>query len=349
MTPASDGARSPRRRRKTARATMTEVAQLAEVSPSTVSLYLRKPAAVSGDTGVRISRAISKLQYVPNLVAGGLAAASSRVVSVIVPSLRNAFFAETVAHLQDALAKEGLQLLIAHSEYSLEQEEMLVRTALSWSPAAIVLTGLEHTRDARRLLLNAASPVFEIWELGDRPIDMAVGFSHFEVGRAAASYLCARGRRRIAFLGARMQADARARQRAAGYSSVMSAHDRPARVFESPEPANPQTGARLLAELLHQDPDVDAVVCSNDHVALGVLFECQRRSVSIPQRLAVIGFGDLPFASQCVPTLTTLRPSGDVIGQRVAQLIIESVRDRDAAMHSRSIDTGFQLIERESA
>lgn len=349
MAIASDRSRSQRRRRSTVRATMTEVAQLAQVSPSTVSLYLRKPAAVSGDAGVRISRAISKLQYVPNLVAVGLAAASSRVVGVIVPSLRNAFFAETVAHLQDSLGREGLQLLLAHSEYSLEQEETLVRTALSWSPAAIVLTGLEHTRDTRRLLLNAAAPVFEIWELGERPIDIAVGFSHVEVGRAAANYLRGRGRRRVAFLGARMQLDARARQRAAGYASVMAAHSAPARVLDSAEPASPQTGAQLLAELLQQDPDVDAVVCSNDHIALGVLFECQRRGLNVPQRLAVVGFGDLPFASQCVPGLTTIRPSGDAIGQRVAQLIVELVRDRDARIPSRCIDTGFQLIERQSA
>lgn len=146
-----------------------------------------------------------------------------------------------------------------------------------------------------------------------------------------------------------MQLDARARQRAAGYSSVMAAHRAPARVLDCAEPASPQTGAQLLAQLLKQDPDVDAVVCSNDHIALGLLFECQRRGVDVPQRLAVVGFGDLPFASQCVPGLTTIRPSGDVIGQRVAQLIVELVRDRDAPIRSRSIDTGFQLIERQSA
>lgn len=340
--------RTPRRRRKTTRATMAEVAQLAQVSPSTVSLYLRNPGAVSNEAGARIARAVAKLQYVPNLVAGGLAAASSRVVSVIVPSLRNAFFAETVAHLQDGLAARGLQLLLAHSEYSLDQEEALVRIALSWSPAAIVLAGLEHSREARSLLLNASMPVFEIWELGERPIDAAVGFSHVDVGRTAVKFLRARGRERIAFLGARMHVDARARQRAAGCSSVINAQDTPVRVLDSPDPPSPQVGATLIAQLLREDPDIDAVVCSNDHLALGVLFECQRRGVAVPGKLAVVGFGDLPFASQCVPPLTTIRPSGDLIGQRVAALIIERLKDRDSQERHR-IDTGFQLIERDSA
>ena len=88
--------------------TMMDVAKLADVSPSTVSLYLRKPDAVSPAAGQDIARAISTLGYVPNLVAGGLAAASSKVVSIIVPSIRNAFFAETVSTLQSELAAEGL-------------------------------------------------------------------------------------------------------------------------------------------------------------------------------------------------------------------------------------------------
>src|SRR5690606_31441291 len=112
--------------------------------------------------GREIARAIQSLGYVPNLVAGGLAAASSRVVSIIVPSIRNAFFAETVSTLQSELVAEGLQVLLGHSEYGLDQEEALVRTALSWAPAAIVLTGLSHSPATRRMLAASDVPVVEM-------------------------------------------------------------------------------------------------------------------------------------------------------------------------------------------
>ena len=72
------------------------------------------------------------------MAAGTPAAASSRAVSVIVPSIRNAFFAETVSTLQAELGKEKIQVLLGHTEYSEREEENLVRAALSWSPAAIV-------------------------------------------------------------------------------------------------------------------------------------------------------------------------------------------------------------------
>lgn len=330
------------------RVTMNEVARLADVSPSTVSLYLRKPAAVTGATGQRIAQAIETLHYVPNLVAGGLAAATSRVVGVIVPSVRNAFFAETVSNLQSALAAEGLQLLLGHSEYSPEQEEALVRTTLSWSPAAIVLAGLEHSRRTRQLLMSAHVPVIEMWELGERPIDMAVGFSHRDVGSAAARHLQAAGCRQIAFLGARLEQDGRARQRAEGYSRVVSERGAVARVLDYPGPASPEVGCKLLGRLLEEVGDVDAVICSNDLVALGVLFESQRRGIAVPNRLSVVGFGDMPFATQCIPPLTTIRPAGGLIGRRVAELILRHMRDGAVPEQERVIDTGFELVERES-
>src|SRR5690606_4433158 len=192
----------PRRRRRAQRVTLREVATLAGVSPSTVSLYVRRPAAVSTVRAQRIAAAIAELGYVPNLMAGGLAAAASRIVSVIVPSIRNASFAETVAALQTALGAEALQVMLGHTEYSEAQEEALVRAALSWAPAAIVLTGLGHSAGTRALIGGSDVPVVEMWELGGEVIDMAVGFSHGEAGAAAARHLVSRGRRNIVFLGA---------------------------------------------------------------------------------------------------------------------------------------------------
>lgn len=336
-----------RKRRKMQRVTMIEVARLADVSPSTVSLFLRKPAAVSAAAGQRIAAAIDQLGYVPNLMAGGLAAASSRVVSVIVPSVRNAFFAETVAALQDALAPAGLQLLLGHTEYDPEQEEKLVWTALSWSPAAIVLTGLAHSRATRRMLLAAAVPVIEMWELGGEPIDMAVGFAHREVGAAMTRYLLGRGHRRIAFLGARMHQDQRAHQRAQGYAAAMAQEgSAPGLVLDHPATASAEVGGQLLAQALEREPALDAVACSNDLIALGVLFECQRRGIAVPERLSIAGFGDLPFAASCVPPLTTIRPSGEAIGRQVARLILQRIASASAA--ERVVNTGFQLVERGS-
>lgn len=346
-----DGGQAPaRRRRKMQRITMTDVARRADVSPSTVSLYLRKPDAVSPEAGRAIAGAIEALGYVPNAVAGGLAAASSRVVSVVIPSLRNAFFAETVTVLQTVLAEAGLHLLIGHTEYSERQEEALVHTALSWAPAAVVLTGLAHGKTTRAMLRGSAVPVVEMWELGDTPpIDMAVGFSHHEVGVTTCNHLLQHGRRRIAFLGARLQDDRRAARRAAGFAAAAAeAGIEDALVLDHPAPATAEAGALLLTRALHQMPGLDAVACSNDLLALGVLFECQRRGIAVPRDLAVIGFGDLGFSASCIPPLTTVRPFGEIIGKEVARLVLDRIADPDGARTPQVVDTGHLLIVRSS-
>ena len=330
---------------------MTDVARAAAVSPSTVSLYLRKPALVSPSVGAAIARAVEELGYVPSFVAGGLAAAGSRVVSIIVPSVRNAFFADTVSTLQDTIEPSGLQLMLGHTEYSLAREEALVRTALSWAPAAIVLAGLEHSRATRRLLLATSVPVLEIWEHSQNPVDTVVGFHHREVGIASAAHLIERKRTRLAFLGARMAEDRRAEQRAAGF--VRHVVDRglakPLLLDDAGSSATSEAGARLFGEALAADPALDGIGCSNDLIALGVLFECQRRGIDVPGRLGVIGFGDLIFSVGCVPPLTTIRPPGGEIGRTVGQLILERLGGAARPMVPRSIDLGFELKVRQSA
>ncbi len=341
--------RLTRKRRKMQRVTMMDVAKLARVSPSTVSLFLRKPEAVSPAAGQDIAWAIDTLGYVPNLVAGGLAAASSKVVSIIVPSIRNALFAETVATLQAELAAEGLQVLLGHTDYREGQEEALVRTALSWAPAAIVLTGLSHSRGTSKLLKAGRAPVVEMWELGGEPLDMAVGFFHPQVGASAATHLLAKGRRRLAFVGARMHEDHCAAQRARGFEEASSVGGAAVcEIVNHPGAATVDAGALLLNRALQQIPDLDGIACSNDLIALGVLFECQRRSIAIPEHIALIGFGDLDFSASCVPSLTTIRPSGGLIGKEVARLILTSINGAHPEGARRIIDTGHVLIERRS-
>lgn len=343
-----DVERHPRRRRKMQSVTMMHVAEQAQVSPSTVSLYLRRPEAVSASAGSAIAHAIEKLNYVPNLVAGGLAAASSRAVSIIVPSVRNAFFAETVAAMQTALRKEKLQLILGHTEYDEREEEELVRTALSWAPAAIVLTGLSHSDATRRMLLKSNVPVIEIWELGGPQIDAAIGFHHDQVGAASARHLIQQGRRHLAFLGARLHEDRRAKQRCDGFVEAAQQAGATVDVIQHPASASAEVGGMMLAETLQTFPKTDGIACSNDHVALGALFECERLSIKVPDQLSIIGFGDLSFSAACNPPLTTIRPSGDLIGREAARLIIEHMAGKES-VPQLSIDTRFTLLHRRSS
>ncbi len=337
-----------RSRRSTQRVTMTDVAKLSGVSASTVSLYLRRPDEVSDTLGRRIQESIDTLGYVPNLMAGALAAAKTQVIGVVVPSMVNSMFASTVSRMQMALSRHGYQLLLGHSEYSEEQEESLVRTFMSWSPSAMVLTGLQHTRETRRILTSSEIPVMEMWELGNNALDTMIGFSHEDVGRAQARHLIESGCRRLAFIGARLSVDNRAQLRATGVKTacrdLLGYTD--CRIIDTGTSRMAEAAREALQTLLAEQPDVDGIVFSNDVLALGAIAQAQAQGIRIPEDIGLIGFGDMDFSNCSVPPISTVRPPREEIGDRLAMSLLDRLQGKAV---ETSIDLGFKLLVRESS
>jgi LacI family gluconate utilization system Gnt-I transcriptional repressor len=344
---ARDPENTRRARRRAGRATMSDVAKIAGVSAITVSRLLRDPSSVSGELAARIRVAIERLGYVPNLMAGGLAAAKSRIVGVVVPSIRNAFFAATVDALAARLDARGLAVLDASTDYDPQREDTLIEAMLAWNPAALVLTGFAHGPRTAAILARVAVPVVEMWDVVGRPFDMAVGFDHNAAGRRVAAHLLARGRRRIGIIGAILDKDTRAAARCAGVRDELARGGlAPAGWTDLRQPSNVGDGAAAFAAMLATPGGIDAVAFSNDVLALGALFECQKRGIRVPEDVALAGFGDLDFSAHCRPTLTTLRPPREAIGAETARLLGERFDGIEPA--AKTVDLGCTLIERES-
>ena len=157
-----------------------------------------------------------------------------------------------------------------------------------------------------------------------------------------AAYLHGKGRRRLAVVAgdddrALRRPDAfRVAARALGLAEP--------RVVTVPAPTTLKSGRAALATLLRDATDIDAVFCSSDLLALGVLTEARVRGVDVPHQLAVIGFGDLAFAADLDPALSTVRIKGDAIGRQAAQFIVDRVEGREVP--ERVVDIGFSIIER---
>lgn len=338
---------SKRERIGTTRSRMADVARLAGVSTATVSRAIRQPEIVSPAVRGRIQQAIERLSYRRNLVAGALASASSMTIGVIIPSIINSFFAATVEALEEELAGSGYQLLLGNSNYSADVEQQLITSFLAWSPAAMVVTGRRHNREAVRTLLDSGIPVVEMWELSDHPIDTIVGFSHREVAKLAVRHFSERGARRLGFIGAYMERDYRTADRHAGYvEAALAAGYAPPAEIRLPDRASAVGGAKALTDMLEMHPDVDAIFCSNDIIALGTLFEAQRRGLRVPEQLKLCGFGDLEFAAASNPSLTTVRPPRREIGARIAHLL--RARLGGAPDRGGSFDLGVELVVRGS-
>ncbi|UEM07316.1 LacI family DNA-binding transcriptional regulator (plasmid) [Skermanella rosea] len=347
----ADGKSAPERpgghasSRSSGSVTLSDVAKLAGVSPITVSRVLNRPELVTQDTIDIVREAIARTGYVPNLLAGGLASRRSRLVAALVPTIASSMFAETVESLTDRLAEAGYQVLLGLSGYPAVREDDLLDAILGRRPDGILLTGIKHSPATRQRLLAARIPVVEIWDYTPTPIDTLVGFSHDEAGREVADYLLAKGHRRFAVVSAD---DDRAALRQKGFLAELAARDiTDARIFTVPAPGTLGTGRESAARLLDGEAPPEAVFCSSDILAQGVLAEALSRGLSIPGDLAVMGFGDLDFAAHTFPALTTVRIDRRAVGRLAAETMLARIDGRPGI--ETVIDIGFQVIERASA
>ena len=109
-------------------------------------------------------------------------------------------------------------------------------------------------------------------------------------------------------------------------------------------PTTVTLGGTLFADLLRKTPDIDAVFCVNDDLALGVLFECQRRQISVPDDMAIVGFNDLEFMASAVPSLTSVRTNRYEMGRHAVTMVIDAIEGRRP--QEPVVDLGFQLMVR---
>ncbi|SDH19421.1 MULTISPECIES: LacI family DNA-binding transcriptional regulator [unclassified Duganella] len=345
---------APRKRRGSGRATIHDVARLAEVGSITVSRYFTEPGRVAAARSARIAAAVKELGYVPNMAASGLASAHGRVVGMVIPNISGPIFANTIQTFSDTLNSHGYQLLLASSYFSAEKEESAVRAFLGWKPAALAVVGRFHNRATEKLLTTAGIPVVETWDYQPKRKPIQVGYSNNAVGEQAARYLYAKGYRRIAFVQNSLAGDLSAVDRSDGYEAVMREHGLQPIIYvptaEAPFDAGKQAIEALALVPPKRSKPVEAIVFANDNLAAGALLAGHRAGLKIPQQCAIVGFGDYAFSQLLLPSLTTIRPPGREIGEIAALRILEQL----GVLPSSGQDTRLnllacELIERESA
>lgn len=173
-----------------------------------------------------------------------------------------------------------------------------------------------------------------------------VGFSQLRAGEAAAEHLLARGRRRLAYIGA--QLDQRTLLRGEGFRRALQkagCYD-PGLEILTPRPSSVALGGELFVQLLASQPQVDGVFFCNDDLAQGALLEALRRGVKVPEQIAVLGFNDLPGSDCTVPRLSSIRTPREAIGRRAAEQLLALIAGKE--VRDSALDMGFELMARES-
>lgn len=326
--------------------TMEMIGRIAGVSQVTVSRALSDPAKVSGTTLAKIRDAIEATGFVPNALAGALVSRRSRLVSTLVPSITNITYASMVKSFAEEMRLRSYQILLSECGADPADEEDVIAAHLSRRPDAMLLVGTRHTPNARKMLLAAGIPVVEVWDMTETPIDLCVGFSHVEAGRAAARFAHGAGYGRAACVTAGDERALRRKDAFCAEFACLTGTAVPVAQFESEASLGiGRAGLARLTEAMGFGPGV--VFCSSDLIAHGVLIEAGVRHLDVPGDVAVIGFGDQNFAPDTSPSLTSLRVDRAALGARAAEAMLGRLDNQSP--RPAVTDIGFEIMRRESA
>lgn len=306
---------------------MADIAKAVGVSPMTVSRAFRQDASVGEATRTKILQIAEEMGYVFDSTASNLRSQRTGFVAVIIPSLNNSNFADTVRGLNEILQAARLQVLLGYTNYDVDMEERLIEQLLRRRPEAMVVTGGHHTDRARRLLEGAGIPVVETWDIPGSPVGHTVGFSNADAMGRIVEHLKSVGARRLAFVGGDGKGDTRGADRRRGFVAAAERLQLDYRLISlgSP-PVSMREGVRAMAEILDARQPVDAVACVSDLAAFGALTECLRRGVSVPEDIMIAGFGAYDIADVALPGLTTIDAHSLEIGVRTGELLVALLR-----------------------
>lgn len=322
--------------------TLSSVAKAAGVSVPTVSQVMRDTGRISGETRKKVLAAAKALHYVPDSRAAAMRSGENREIGFVINQLSNPFNAEVVSGAVDLLEAEGYLVSILDmrddGERQSRQLEAFIRNGrggLLWVPAI-------DTPDETLALLKAHDIPTVTFLRSVSPDFDHVGIRNADATETATSCLADLGHRRIVYFGGTIMTQVR-QQRIEGYKRTMEARGLGEPVIW-PSPDRKAAALEAMLELLEAHPETTALVCNGDMVALGACLALDRLGMVPGREVSVIGFDNIEEASVAMPPLTTMAVSPELLGRKLARVLLERIED--PGMPAIISEIGATLVQR---
>lgn len=324
---------------------LSDVARRAGCSAATVSRVLNTPDSVNREARLRVEAAVRDLGYTRNGAALALRSRRSRMVGVILPTLKQPVYADFIGTLQDGLAKEDHALVVTTSDYSMERELFQARLLVERGIDGLVLVGHTHHRGLYELVQAQDLPFVTTYTFPSRLNHPMAGFDNAAAMERVVDHLHGLGHRDFAMMAGSRTDNDRVEQRIAGAVAALAARGialGPDRIVE--RDITIEAGRQGLAQLL-ETGRLTALLCSGDTLAYGALVECRVRRIDVPAALSIVGFDNLPASAHVHPALTSLEIPVDEMARFAAAYILARLAGRS---HPARVEFQPRLVLRET-
>lgn len=333
-------------------ATIKDVARQAGVSPSTVSRVLNQKGKISDDTRSRIFKAMEELKYIPNDFARSLATGSPKAIALVIDvsnvrAYANSFFNNTVFGIETTAHRNDYNLIIANGAEEYGGVSSVEKLILGKKIDGVILPISIVSNDLLAKMDEIKMPCVILGHPEEVNAEMNwIDINNVQAGSRAVKLLLQNGYERIAFL-SDGDSDTFNMDRITGYCRALSANGlTPSEDMIVHGEAALESGIACVTELLRREPRPDAVICSDDRLALGALRAAARMGLKVPQDFGIISFDNTAVTELAEPGITSIDVDTFELGLQAAELLINQVRSPELSL--RQILLSTKIIERES-
>lgn len=310
-----------------------DIAKSLNVSASTVSRALQDHPRISSEVRKQVQQTAREMNYKPNRMAVNLKMGKSRTIGVIVPNINRNFFSSVIDGIEEEAYREGYDVLICQSLDSYEKEKKIINSLSQGRVDGVIASIAFGTHDYAHFnsLEGDGIPLVLFDRTSDEVHAGKVTVDDYRGAYMVVEHLLKQGCKRI-FHYAGYQHVSVWNQRCRGYVDAMRTHGiEPEEDWIICGEASQLQGQIVARQLVAREDRPDAVFCTSDFVALGMMLELLKNGVRVPEDIAICGFANEPIDAMVNPSLSSVDQFSKQMGQQAARMLLARINGENPA------------------
>lgn len=305
---------------------MKEIAQICEVSVATVSRVINQNGRFSKETEKKVIDAIEKYGYKTNLVAKSLRVRESKSIGVIVPDIKNEFFASIVLEIENYCFSEGYSVFICNTNKEEDKEQEYLK-----SLDAKGVDGLIYISGRETISLDALKRDIPLVCIDRKPnIDSNVAIvesDNYTGGYLATEELIKNGCKDILIIKNRRKFSP-TRLRYKGYQEVLETYNIPLKkeLVIDIDQTTYEEAKETVTNVINQNINFDGIFATNDWIALGALNALAEKNIKVPDDVKLIGFDNISISKYSFPAISTVNQDKKRLGEEASRALLRLIK-----------------------